>query len=303
MADRLEAARFIVNRRAGRHQTDLAPVLEAACRGAAGVDIRHTEYPGHAQELARAAIDDGTHLIVAVGGDGTVNEVARGLLNSEAALGVIPAGSGNAFARTLGIPLHPPDACRVLFAEPVPHPRTIDAGTIDGHCFLTTAGIGIDALTCSIYANRGEGSRRGLLPYLRAVFQASRQFAPGEVTITVDDDAPVHLTPALVTVANGGQFGYGAVIAPGAHMDDGELDLRVIGARSSIRLLWDCRRLFTGSIDHVSGLRSWRGRSIRIERGQPGPIQVDGEVFEAGTLLEINVIPEALRVMASAELR
>jgi len=296
MADRLAAARFIVNRKAGRRQTDLAGILEGLGRGQ--FDIRHTEYPGHAEELARAAVDDGTNLVVAVGGDGTINEVARALWSTAAALAVIPTGSGNAFARTLGIPLQPRDACQLLFAEPVSEPRTIDAGTIDGHCFLTTAGIGIDALTCSIYASRGAHSRRGLLPYLAAALQASRRFAPEEVTITVDDNTPIHATPAMVTIANGDQFGYGAVVAPGARMDDGELDLRVVGARGALKRVWDCRRLFTGSIDRLSGLHCLKGRTIRIERGQPGPIQVDGEVFEAQTVLEIRVVPGALRVVA-----
>ncbi len=297
MADRLETARFIVNRSAGRHRVDLAGILEDAL-GLKPVDVRHTEHPGHAEELARAAVEEGTGLIIAVGGDGTINEVSRALLNTAAVLGVIPTGSGNAFARTLGLPLRPDDACRFLSADPVSGPRTIDAGTIDGHCFLTTAGIGIDALTCWIYANRGRRSRRGLLPYLSAALQASTQFQPGEVTITVDDEAPLRLTPALLTIANGDQFGYGAVIAPGARMDDGELDLRVVGARHALRLLWDSRRLFMGSIDGLSGLRRTRGRTIRIERSQPGPIQVDGEVFEAEAVFEVQVVPAALQVIA-----
>ena len=298
MADGHEAVEFIVNNSAGRRRINLARMLETACGGSSGVEIRHTEYRGHAEVLTRASVDAGARLIVAVGGDGTVNEVASGLLNSAAVLGIVPTGSGNAIARTLGIPLRAPDASRSLFSEPGLRPRTIDAGTVDGHCFLATAGIGIDALTCSIYAERGEGAGRGLLPYLRALFKASRQFRAAEIAITVDGDKTVHLTPAQVTIANGGQFGYGAVSAPAAHLDDGELDLQVIAARSSIRLLWDCRRLFTGDIDEAPGLRSWRGHSISIERAQPGPIQADGEVFEAGTELEFKVLPQALQVMA-----
>jgi len=298
MADRLEAARFIVNRNAGRHKTDLLQVLEGTL-GSRPFDVLHTEYPGHAEELARTAVDDETPLVVAVGGDGTVNEVSRALLNSPAVLAVIPTGSGNAFARTLGIPLQPGDACRFLLAEPVAElPRVIDVGTIAGHCFLTTAGIGIDALTCSLYARGGGRSRRGLLPYLSSAMRAFRQYQPTEVTITVDDDAPIRLKPTLVTIANGDQFGYGAVIAPGARMDDGELDLRAVGARGGFKLLWDSRRLFTGSIDRLSDLHCGRGRSIRIERQHPGPIQVDGEVFEAEAVLETRVLTGALRVMA-----
>lgn len=298
MADRFETARFIVNRSAGRHQTDLAGILEGAVVGRTQFDIRHTEHPGHAEELARAAVEEGTGLVIAVGGDGTVNEVCRALLNTAAVLGVIPTGSGNAFARTLGLPLRHRDACLFLSADPVSDPRTIDAGMIDGHCFLTTAGIGIDALTCWIYANRPGKSRRGLWPYLSAAFQASRRFQPGEVTITVDDETPLRLTPGLLTIANGDQFGYGAVIAPGALMDDGELDLRVVGPRHALRLLWESRRLFTGSIDGLSDLGRMQGRTIRIERSQPGPIQADGEVFEAPAVLEVQVVPAALQVMA-----
>ena len=297
MAERHGAVRFVVNRIAGRRQPDMARLVEAGC-GGAGIEIRHTEYPGHAEVLARTAVDEGARLVVAVGGDGTVNEVARGLLNSTTALGVIPTGSGNAIARTLGIPQKAPAACRFLLTDPGPQPRTIDAGVIDGHCFLATAGFGVAALTCSLYAGHGEGAGRGLWPYLRALLKASRQFRADEITVTVDGAAPIHLTSALVTIANGGQFGYGAIIAPAARVDDGELDLQIVDTRSSIRLLWDCRRLFTGNVNEIPSLHGWRGRSICVERRQPGPIQADGEVFEAGPRLEINVLPHALQVMA-----
>lgn len=297
MADLLGGARFIVNRTAGRSRIDLARVLEDAFGRDLTADVRHTEYRGHAEELARSATTDGINLVVAVGGDGTVNEVGRALLNTKSVLGVVPTGSGNAFARVFGVPLQPRAACQFLFAGPRREARAIDAGFIDNHCFLSSAGIGIDAQTCSIYASRAR-TRRGLLPYLTSLVKACRRYQPIEVTIAVDGDTPIRTTPALVTIANGDRYGYGALIAPGAEPDDGELDLCVFGARSTIRLLWDCRRLFIGGIERTPDLLRLRGRTIRIDRGQPGPIQADGEAFDAEAVLDIRVEPGALLVAA-----
>ena len=295
---RLKGARFVVNQTAGRGRIDLAGLLESAGGPGTIPDLCNTEHRGHAEELARAAVLEGADLVVAVGGDGTINEVARALVHSQTALGIIPAGSGNALARTLGIPLQPRAACRLLIDAPRPDSlRTLDVGFISNLCFLSTAGIGIDAAACSIYAQRAT-ARRGLLPYISSFLRAFAQYDPEEVTITVDGGTAFRALPALVTVANGDQFGYGAIIAPGARPDDGVLDLCVFEALSAPRLLWHSRRLYTGRIDKMPGLRRLQARTVRIERVGPGPLQIDGEAFDAEAVLDIRVDPGALQVLA-----
>ena len=297
MADRLKGVRFIINETAGRGRADLTGLLENALGRSAAADLHYTEHRGHAEEIARGAARDGYDLVVAVGGDGTINEVARTLLHTQTALGVIPTGSGNAIARTFGIPLDPLAACRFLLDASRPDClHALDVGFISNLCFVSTAGIGVDAAVCSLYAQRR--GRRGLLPYVSSSLRAFARFHPEEVTITVDGGTAFRARPALVTVANSAQFGYGAVIAPGARPDDGVLDLCVFEGLNAPRLLWHSRRLFTGGIDKTPGLRRLQARTVRIERANPGPIQVDGEAFDAEAALDIRVDPGALRVLA-----
>jgi YegS/Rv2252/BmrU family lipid kinase len=242
--------------------------------------------------LARDAAEDGVELVVAVGGDGTVNEVGRGLIGTDAVLGLLPIGSGNAFARALHVPINPGRACRALLE---PQIRRIDVGRISNRYFFSTAGIGLDAEVCWRY-DRRPGSRRGLLPYVWLTVHSFLTYEPEDVAFTLDDNRTIRTRPVVATIANTAEYGDRAVIAPSARPDDGLLDLCIIEDVGLFRGFLHGPRLFTGTIDRMPGVRIHRSRTFRIVRPAPGRIQVDGESAEAGATLHVEVVPEAVRI-------
>lgn len=250
-----------------------------------------TAHPGHATHLARQAVAEGCTVIVAVGGDGTMNEVAQALVDTPAALGLIPCGSGNGLGRCLGIVGRGRDPFDVLRDG---QPRLIDTGLADGHPFFNVMDLGFDA---DISARFARLPRRGLPAYVKTTLNAWRTFGP--VPVTVRSDEGTFATDALmVAVANSNQYGNDCFIAPGARVDDGRLDLTVVKPVSFWQALPLARRLFAGNLDdcpHVHRLQSAR---FTIERAQPGLIHTDGEPREAGATIEVKVRPQSLRILA-----
>ena len=283
----------IVNPAAGRGKADINAILPALLSSRRlAWEVHRTEGRGHATELARAAAARGVDLVVAAGGDGTANEVASGLVDTEAVLGLMPVGSGNALARALGIPINPAKALEDSLDGDV---RAIDVGTVAGRYFFSTAGVGLDAVVSHLYGDR-PGGRRGFLPYLVLTMRAFASYEPTLTVITLDDGLEIHTCPTIATVANTSQFGNGAIIAPGALPDDGLLDLCVIEHTGPLRALWHSRRLFSGTIDRMPGVRLFRSRGIRITRPCAGLLQVDGEALEAPAALNVELLPRALRI-------
>ncbi len=293
MTSRFSNIHFIVNPRAGTRGIDVDTVIRETL-GGSGVafEVKRTTHRRHALELARAAADEGIALVVAAGGDGTVNEVASGLVGSQTALGILPVGSGNGFARGLGVPMDPVRACRGLLDADV---RSIDAGRIAGQYFFSTAGLGLDAEVSWLYDSKPD-RRRGFLPYVALTARALLTFVPDEVTVTLDDATTIRTFPTVLTVANTAQYGSGAVIAPGALPDDGLLDLCVVEDFSLLRAMRHSHRLFTGTIDRMPGVRLFRFRRLQITRTAPGRLQADGEALEGAAVLDVEVIPQAIQV-------
>ena len=293
MSPRLSKMRFIVNPVSGGRRGDIVEVIQRVL-GGTGIDfeIVSTTHRGHAAILAREAAEDGVELVVAVGGDGTVNEVGRGLIGTNAVLGLLPIGSGNAFARALGVPINPGRACRALLDAEV---RCIDAGRICDRYFFSTAGIALDAEVCWRY-DRRPVSRRGFLPYVWLTAHSFLSYTPEDVTFTLDDDRTIRTRPVVATIANTAEYGDRAVIAPSARPDDGLLDLCVIEDVSLFRGFLHAPRLFTGTIDRMPGVRMYRSRTFGIVRPGPGRLQVDGESLEGEAALHVEVVPEAVRI-------
>ena len=262
---------------------------------AAGIDaeVRVTERPGHACEIARDAVARGVSLVVAWGGDGTVNEVGRSLIFSSTSLGIVPAGSGNGLARYLRIASNPAEA---LLGAVRGHDRSIDAGEIGGRPFFNIAGIGFDA---SVARRRRihRGGWRGLWDYAVAVVREFRAFEPEECTITTDTDTGIARCRAFIMAfANSGQYGYGALVAPSARVDDGVLDLVVIEPATVAGNLWRLVRLFTGTFDRARGVRAAKMREAMVEAAHPMLFHTDGEPAEGGRALAVRVHPRALRI-------
>jgi YegS/Rv2252/BmrU family lipid kinase len=254
-------------------------------------EVSITERAGHARELAHAAVARQVRLVMAWGGDGTINEVASALAFGDVPLGIIPAGSGNGLAAELGVDLRP----ELAIANAVrATPSKMDVGEIGGRLFVNLAGIGIDAHVASQF-NLPENVGRGFAGYLRLGVRAFVSYVPAMYTITTGDVRRT-VRAVLVVVANSVQYGNGAKIAPGARVDDGELDLVVVEERSRIATFCKTPRLFTGSLARARGYSIRRIREATIECVEPMVFHVDGEPMVGGTRLDARVHPGALRI-------
>ncbi len=284
--------RFIVNPISGinRNPGKIVYWIERSFRDSdSEFEITLTKHRGHAVELAREAAANNYAIAVAVGGDGTVNEVGRGLVGSQTALGVIPAGSGNGFARNLNIPLDQREAIDMLLS---PAFRRIDVGKINQHYFFNVAGTGLDA---EISKNFEEFGMRGPVPYFLVGTKAMLAYQPKPLKI-ISEEFTATLSPLIISIANGPQYGNGAIIAPQAQLDDGKLDVCIIDPIPLWKAVPNLYRLFNGSIDEFEGYRSFQIRSLTIERSQAGTIHTDGDPHEEDALLKIEVVPASLRV-------
>jgi len=271
--------------------------LARATAAAAHVDssVQVTEGVGHGRELAAAAASAGARLVIAWGGDGTISEVASALIGSNAALGIVPAGSGNGLARELGIARRPAAAIAdAVRATPSP----IDVGDVDGRYFVNTAGIGFDAHVASRFAR---ARRRGFLGYMNLTARALASYVPLEYRISVDGGPIQTVRAVLVTIANSAQFGNGARIAPSARVDDGELDLVTFEERSRFRTVCALPRLFNGTVNQIAGCTIARLRELTISADAPLTFHVDGEPVAGGTTLRARVHPAALRVAVARD--
>jgi YegS/Rv2252/BmrU family lipid kinase len=248
-----------------------------------------TEGVGHARELAKTAVRRGMRLVMAWGGDGTMNEVASALIFDDVPLGIIPAGSGNGLARELGIARRPEQAIADALAA---QPRQVDVGEVDGRYFVNIAGIGFDA---HIAAKFAAATRRGFVGYAGITARALTGYVPLEYRIS-SRGATQTVRAVLVTIANSAQFGNGALIAPGARVDDGELDLVVFEEHSRFKTVCALPRLFNGTVGQVRGCTITRIREVTIEADQPLTYHVDGEPVQGGTRLRARIHPGALMV-------
>lgn len=289
-------ARFIFNPRSG-HNARNPWLLERArtfiAENRLDATVVPTERPLHATELARRALDEGCDLVVAIGGDGTMNEVAAALVGTDAALGLVPCGSGNGLGRHLGIPGPGKGAFRTLLEGKA---RAIDTGVADGHPFFNVMGLGFDA---EISARFNALTRRGLPAYVRTTVAALRGYRPDNYKIRADG-RELDGTAFLLAVANSDQYGNDCRIAPGAQVDDGRLDLTIVRRLGWANALPLAVRLFAGRIDGASGVERARAARYVIERAGPGLLHVDGEVRPCGRVVEVAVRPASLRVLTPA---
>ena len=288
--------RFILNARSGHIRRDpaLAGRLRAfIARRELDAIVVFTETPCHATELARAALAEGCTVVVAVGGDGTVNEVAQALVGTPASLGLVPLGSGNGLARDLGVPLRTTDALEVLLHG---QPRMIDVGYANDRPFFCAMGAGFDA---DLVERFNQCTRRGLATYLRLGALLWWRQRPERFVVHAGDTR-LELTALLVAVANAAQFGNNARIAPGARVVDGLLDLVAVPPATLCNALPLAWRLFTGTLDRHPQVRRLRGPNFTIERAQPGLFHTDGESGPPVMRIEVAVRPSALRVLVPA---
>ena len=258
-----------------------------------GARLLATTHPRHACLLAAQALEEECELIVAAGGDGTMNEVAAVVAGTAATFGLVPCGSGDGLGRHLGI--HGP-VSRALDILTTGVPRLIDSGLADGHPFFTVAGLGFEAALAERF-NRL--IRRGLLRYLATGARALAAWRAGDFTF-IHDSEHVRLRAFTVAVANASQYGNRARIAPHACIDDGLLDLCALPPLSPLNALPLTMRLFGGTLDRAKGVVFQRAGRFVVERDSAGPLHTDGEIHQAGSRVEFSVRPASLRILCPA---
>ena len=274
----------------GRARKIAGQVQSWLAEGGMACDMLYTEYPGHAAELAAQARERGADTVVAIGGDGTNLEVARGLIGGGSAMGIIPAGTGNDFVKTLGIPPNPRDALDYMLSHSA---RKTDVGEVNGKLFLNVIGTGFDVSVLD-YAAKAKRYCRGLLPYLYGVLKTLRHFQSIRLTYTADGGAEQTLDAFVVAVANGSRFGGGITIAPDAKADDGKLDLVVVGNIERKHLLNRLMGLLKGEI--LSFPETAFARVSSVSFSCPGMrLHVDGEILDE-PCADARILPGALLI-------
>ena len=260
-------------------------------------DIVRTEYAGHAAKLAAEAAAKDTDICVAVGGDGTVNEVARALAGTNTALGIVPCGSGNGLARHLCLPLSMKGALSIINEGQT---DTFDYGLINGHPFFCTCGMGFDAHVSLLFSQSG---KRGLSTYARMVLQEGLKYKGDSYDVTIEDagGSTQHLQAFLIACANAGQYGNNTYIAPGASMQDGLLDVIIIEpikGLSATRVLMD---LFTKTIKNNPHVTHTLARRLHIHRPAEGAVHYDGDPTIMGNDIDISIAPRGLKAIVNPQ--
>lgn len=260
-------------------------------------EVLKTGHRGHGTELAKIAVAENIDMIVAVGGDGTINEIGRGLIGTETALGVIPAGSGNGFARNVNIPLNQKMAIALLRN---PEFRKIDVGKVNDFLFFNVAGIGLDAI---IGARFDHSRTRGLIPYFAIGVKEYFRYKPDPVDIYLGD-IKIRRSPLLLSFANLPEFGGNATIAPNARPDDGLIDICILNPVNLGKALVNLPKLFNGKIDQLPEMEIYQVKKAVIRRLQKGPLHTDGDPHhQVDSLLTVEVLPKQLKVAVGPQSR
>lgn len=234
------------------------------------VDTRFTQYAGHATALAAEAIAAGCHGVLAVGGDGTVNEVASALRDTPVSLGIMPCGSGNGLARHLGIPLEPEKAISIINHN---HTEALDYCTVNERPFFCTCGVGFDAMVSEKFAQAG---RRGPITYLQKALGEYLRYHSEEYIIETADKV-VAEKAFIIACGNASQYGNNAFIAPQASMKDGLIDVTVILPFTPIDTAMMGLLLFTKHLDQDTNIQSFRAAELTIRRPRADVMHIDGE--------------------------
>jgi len=252
--------------------------------------IWHTEYAGHAAELAKKAIEEEYDIVVAVGGDGSINEVASVLLDTNVVMGIVPAGSGNGLATHLGYGRDVDEAVsKINTAEE----HLIDVGLMNGQPFINIAGIGFDGLV----SNLMKGSNwRGFIPYFLKSVKAGLQYTPRECRIEFDDRV---LTEKcfIISIANGPMWGYNFQIAPDALLDDGFFEVVIMKDAPKWQYFAVVPSTLNGKIYEAEFVEHFRARRVRIIAEGKNYVHLDGEGLIHEGVLEFEIKPKALKIL------
>ena len=275
---------FIVNPISGRHNKSRFPQIvdNQINKDLFDYSIIFTEYGGHAIKLAKKAIEDDVDIVAAVGGDGTINEIASPLIGTRQALAIIPFGSGNGLARHLHLSLKPERVINDVINNGIV--SKIDTATVNGVPFISIAGIGFDALVANFFAN---DPRRGLKTYLKFITEEYPRFKPNFYHVILDSGLEFDCKPLFVSFANSNQFGFNASVSPKASLNDGMLDVCIFKKPNILEVGYVAERLITNNIDKTQFVDIYKAKSIKVIREKEDFVNIDGEAVMMQKDIEI----------------
>jgi diacylglycerol kinase (ATP) len=255
-------------------------------------DITYVMRPGLGKKHSSRAVLEGYDAVYAAGGDGTVNDVASGLIGQKVPMGIIPLGTGNGLARGLAIPFDTDGLIRIFDVNKT---IAIDTGKIASHIFVSTAGIGFDA-NIAFDFNRKKRNKRRVFEYF--FLSAKNYFTKRTEKVLLHIDGKEFSKKIFaLTISNTSQYGAGAVIAPQANPANGKLIAVLIPKFSVFKAFGAIKKLFDGKVLELKELEYYEFKSLRIQREKPGIFHVDGEVFSGEATLQVTVHPSSLRVI------
>ena len=285
---------FIINLKSGTSdKADIPQIIaDTLDRNKFDYEIAVTEYAGHATEIASKSKDEGVDIAVAVGGDGTVNEVARGIVHSDTALGIIPCGSGNGLARHLLLPINARKAVEIINACEI---RDLDYGVINDYPFFCTCGMGFDAFVSMKFAEAG---KRGPITYIENVLREGLKYKP-ETYIIEDENGTAQYEAFLISCANASQYGNNAYIAPQASMSDGLMDVIIMEPFTLLEAPQISIDMFNKTLDKSSKIKTFRCQKLHIHRDAPGVIHYDGDPVMTGKDISVELKAKGIKIVVN----
>lgn len=289
-------ALFIINPKSGtgKQENFLEVLSQNFDNSKYTFDTVYTEYGGHATILSQNACNK-YNLVVAVGGDGTVNEVARGLIGSNSTMGIVPVGSGNGLARHLGLPMRVKEAIEIINEGKT---QIIDTATINGEHFVNVAGIGFDAHIAHLYAKT---KKRGPIPYVKMATQEFQKYQSKKFQVIIEGQT-YDIKAFLISFANSSQFGNNAYISPHAIINDGLLDVCLMSNFPKVEGGQLAIKLFNKRLDKSRYMKIIRGTHITVKGTEKIKGHIDGEPIDLPNEIEVKVNQGALNVIYNANI-
>jgi diacylglycerol kinase (ATP) len=289
---------FIINKYSGTgYQSEVEGKITTRCGELdRECTIEFTQGRGHATELAKQAVCDGFKMVFAMGGDGTVNEVAQGLVHSNVTMGIMPKGSGNGLARHLGIPVKFPGMLDLLSST---RHIAMDTILVNDHLSVNVSGIGFDGHVAGLFGKTG---KRGLAGYGKLVIQEFFRFNEFSGHLVLDGRS-IDRSAFIIALANSSQFGNNAKVSPLASVCDQRIDVCFIKKIPLTQALGFARKMFTGTINKSPFIEIIQAQEISIRFPGPMPFHVDGESMEPTSDFSIKIQPGSLKMLVPAHVK
>lgn len=287
---------FIINPISGSVKKNSIPdiIEETIDKSLFNYSIQETEKAGHAAEIAYEAQQNSIDVVVAVGGDGTVNEVARSIVHSNTALGIIPCGSGNGLARHLLLPMDPKKSVEIINRCVI---HDLDYGIINEIPFFCTCGMGFDAFISMKFAEAG---KRGPVTYIENVLREGLTYKPE--TYHIEDETGTLIRKAfLISCANASQYGNNAYIAPQASMSDGLLDVIIMEPFDVLEAPQVAIEMMNKTLDKNQKIKTFRTKHIHIHREKEGYIHYDGDPVMTTADVDIQLIHKGIKMIVNPD--